>query len=160
MATTGVPNKLYKGTDAPNLVNGPYAGHTHDYTPQIEDIYFGADAVLFSMKGEDHTFPSITRTIGAIGINASASGEFEPGQDVNVTYTINSYLVKFKSTVYRFNGTAYVYGRVGDNYIFYPCYIVNINKVGSQTVCEFRAGTHTGTDNFIVSKVICSGLLT
>lgn len=41
MATTGVPNKLYKGTDAPDLVDGAYATHTHDVSviqKRISDI--------------------------------------------------------------------------------------------------------------------------
>ena len=30
MATTGVPNQKYQGTDAPDLVAGAFATHTHD----------------------------------------------------------------------------------------------------------------------------------
>lgn len=30
MATTGVPNQLYQGTDAPDLVGGAFANHTHE----------------------------------------------------------------------------------------------------------------------------------
>lgn len=37
MATTGVPNQLYQGTDAPDLVHGAYAGHTHQ-VDSAEDI--------------------------------------------------------------------------------------------------------------------------
>lgn len=37
MATTGVPNQLYQGTDAPDLVDGAFATHTHDYSgPEIK----------------------------------------------------------------------------------------------------------------------------
>lgn len=35
MATTGVPNQLYQGTDAPDLVGGAFANHTHEVTENI-----------------------------------------------------------------------------------------------------------------------------
>lgn len=40
MATTGVPNQLYQGTDAPDLVGGVYAGHTHEVSlkPTIRSV--------------------------------------------------------------------------------------------------------------------------
>lgn len=35
MATTGVPNQLYKGTDAPDLVDGAFANHTHEVVENV-----------------------------------------------------------------------------------------------------------------------------
>lgn len=48
MATTGVPNQKYQGTDAPDLVSGAYAGHTHDvvenvWSPTVKSAMCNAD---------------------------------------------------------------------------------------------------------------------
>lgn len=36
MATTGVPNALYESNDAPDLVSGAFATHTHDLALDVE----------------------------------------------------------------------------------------------------------------------------
>ena len=38
MATTGVPNQLYQGTDAPDLVEGAFAKHTHEVEITLQTV--------------------------------------------------------------------------------------------------------------------------
>ena len=38
MATTGAPNQKYNAADEPDLVNGPYAKHTHDFSLSADDM--------------------------------------------------------------------------------------------------------------------------